>query len=181
MEYVIRKATTDEYTTVRDFYYTMIEWLDTAEYGPGWKKDIYPSPQDLISALENGELWVCELDGKFIASMIINSSSVEGYNDVNWIVKTDPSRVSCLHALGVLPEYHGSGLSTKMVVKAIEIAKSKGHIALRLDVLSGNLPAERLYPKLGFKYIGEQQIYYEDTGLTDYKLFEYLIIDKLNF
>ena len=62
-----------------------------------------------------------------------------------------------------------------MVQKAIELGKSAKAKAIRLDVLSGNYPAERLYRKLGFKYVDTVQMFYENSGLTDFLLFEYTL------
>ncbi len=169
---IIRKATVDEYGKIRAFYHEMTDWLETASYGPGWKKDIYPSPEELLSALENGELWVCEEDGKYIASMIVNSHSQEEYSIVNWKIDARDSEVLLIHALGVIPEYHGKGVSGAMVEHAITLAKAENKKAMRLDVLAGNLPAEKLYPKHGFELIETIEMFYEDTGLTLYKLYE---------
>ena len=46
---------------------------------------------------------------------------------------------------------------------------------IRLDVLAGNVPAEKLYTGLGFKYMDTLRMYYEDTGWTDYELYEYVL------
>ena len=47
--------------------------------------------------------------------------------------------------------------------------------ALRLDVLGGNVPAERLYTGQGFARRGTVRMFYDDTGWTDYGLYEYLL------
>ena len=44
--------------------------------------------------------------------------------------------------------------------------------SIRLDVLKGNVPAEKLYSRMGFKYPCTLSMYYEDVGLTDYKIYE---------
>lgn len=62
-----------------------------------------------------------------------------------------------------------------MVKKVIEIAENIGQKAVRLDVLNGNIPAERLYLKYGFRYVDAVQMFYEDTGWTAFKLFEHVI------
>ena len=39
-------------------------------------------------------------------------------------------------------------------------------------MLGGNLPAEKLYTAAGFQYRGTIKLFYEDTGLTDFLLYE---------
>ena len=62
-----------------------------------------------------------------------------------------------------------------MMEEAVKIAEDMGLKALRLDVLEGKLPAERLYEKVGFQYAGSLNIFYEDTGWADFNLYEYEI------
>ena len=45
--------------------------------------------------------------------------------------------------------------------------------AVRLDVLKGNVPAERLYKGMGFHYVSTVKLFYEDTGRVDFELYEY--------
>ena len=42
----------------------------------------------------------------------------------------------------------------------------------RLDVVTGNLPAERLYQKHSFLFCEERKVYYEDTGEICVRLYE---------
>lgn len=62
-----------------------------------------------------------------------------------------------------------------MVQYAIGTARSQGCRALRLDVLGGNVPVERLYTGQGFTCRGTVRMFYADTGWTDYGLYEYLL------
>ena len=41
-----------------------------------------------------------------------------------------------------------------------------------LDVLEGNLPAKKLYESVGFQYIERMELFYEDTGLAGFWLYE---------
>jgi len=54
----------------------------------------------------------------------------------------------------------------------IETAYQNNKKALRLAVVKGNLPAERLYQKVGFQYITEYTIQYELTGKVTFFLYE---------
>ena len=41
--------------------------------------------------------------------------------------------------------------------------------AVRLDILGTNTAAERLYTRCGFRFVQAKQMYYDDTGWTEYK------------
>ena len=62
-----------------------------------------------------------------------------------------------------------------MVKKALDMARENGRAAVRLDVLEDNLPAKRLYEGMGFRYTGHVKLFYEDTGITDFLLYEFAI------
>ena len=55
------------------------------------------------------------------------------------------------------------------------IARENGKKALRLDTLKSNLPAQRMYEGLGFSRRGEQHLYAENTGWTDFLYYERII------
>lgn len=80
-----------------------------------------------------------------------------------------------IHALGVHPMYSGKGIAKQMVQKVIDMACENKIKTIRLDVLGGNIPAERAYTKMGFVYCDTVKMFYEDTGWTDYKLYEYIV------
>ena len=77
-----------------------------------------------------------------------------------------------IHALGVYPHYVGQGYAKELVGFAIKYAKENNQKSIRLDVLKGNVPAEKLYSSMGFKYHCTLPMYYEDIGLTDYEIYE---------
>ena len=80
-----------------------------------------------------------------------------------------------IHALGLLRSCQGKGMGKLLVEEALKIAKENRQKAVRLDVLSGNIPAQRLYESMGFQYRETLKLYYEDTGLTDYLLYEFVL------
>jgi len=62
-----------------------------------------------------------------------------------------------------------------MVEYAIENCKNNGIKAIRLDVLASNRPAQKLYTTMGFICMNTIQLFYEDTGLTDFLLYELVL------
>ena len=53
------------------------------------------------------------------------------------------------------------------------LARRTGKQAVRLDILGTNRAAERLYTGMGFQFVQAKTLFYEDTGWTEYKLYEW--------
>ncbi len=66
--------------------------------------------------------------------------------------------------LGTAPEYRCRGMASKLVLKAAELASSKGATQLFLEVGSFNDAARNLYRTLGFKRVGSRRSYYQRPG-----------------
>ncbi len=171
----IIKAEPHEFSAVRGFYWELIDKMREAPYKPGWEKGVYPADDYIDAAIKNGQLFLGMADERIVSAMIVDSESNEGYVGTNWGVEAGPDEVMLIHALGVMPEYAGRGFAKAMVRYAVHIAQQHGCKAVRLDVLAGNVPAERLYPSVGFKHVRTVKMFYEDTGWTDFLLYEYVI------
>jgi ribosomal protein S18 acetylase RimI-like enzyme len=55
-----------------------------------------------------------------------------------------------IHDVIVLPAYRGLGVAKQMLAKAEELAREMGCCKLTLEVLEGNLAAQRAYESVGF-------------------------------
>ena len=171
----IRPATEGDYHAVRDFYYTLTDEMADAPYPPGMKKDIYPTQDFLKDSIRQGELYLGFLDGALAACMVVNHAYNEGYRSVAWGVEAADDELLVIHALGVRRAFSGRGLAKEMARRVLQMARAQGLKTVRLDVLGSNLPAERAYTAVGFRHVDTLRMFYEDTGWTDYKAFEYLL------
>lgn len=63
-----------------------------------------------------------------------------------------------LHHIGVLPEHQNRGYGTRLTQKSLEFAKEKGY-QIKLEVKDDNLKAIEIYKNLGFKRLGDYDIY----------------------
>ena len=169
----IRKAADNEYELVRSFYHSLIDAMADSPFYIGWEKDVYPAPEYLADSIRNGELYIGLEGERIAAAMILNHEYNESYHGQKWLVEADDSEVMVIHALGVHPDFARRGFAKQLVHKAIALAKEARMKAIRLDVLEGNAPAERLYPDLGFRYVGVLPMFYEDTGWKNFLLYEY--------
>ena len=164
-----------DFHEVQSFYWTLIEQMQDVEFHPGWEKGVYPADAFLKESLAAGELYALRADGKIIAAMVLNHQCNDGYNGTKWNVEAAVDEITVIHALGVLPQVHGQGVAPQMVEAAIQIARAKQQKAIRLDVLGGNIPALKLYEKFGFQYHRTVQMFYEDTGWTNFLHYELVI------
>ncbi|HIX25334.1 MAG TPA: GNAT family N-acetyltransferase [Candidatus Lachnoclostridium avicola] len=168
----VRRACPEEFERVMEFYDRLTDEMEGAQYHPGWEKGVYPDPEFIRESMEEGELFVLEKDGGIAGAMVINHQGTDGYEQAAWKVSAAPEETAVLHALGVLPAYQGQGLAKRLVRAAGRIAVENGCRAVRLDVLEGNLPAKKLYESVGFQYIERMELFYEDTGLAGFWLYE---------
>lgn len=169
---IIQKAAPEEYDAVRAFYFAVIDGLEGREYRPGWQKDVYPAPDQLRTLIQKCELFVGKEDGRIVSAMAFNHDCNESYGQIEWPVKAAYDEVYVIHMLAVLPPHSRKGLAGEMVRFAIENARAQHGKAIRLDVLKGNIPANRLYEKAGFRKLHTLSMYYPDTGYTDFELYE---------
>ena len=113
------------------------------------------------------------MDRDIVAGMVAVVMHQEpDYEAVPWAEKLENDQVATLHILAVCPEYRGRALGNTILKLAGELAKQQGRKAMRLDVLESNLPAQRMYEKAGYVYRGKQRWYAENTGWTNFLLYE---------
>ena len=171
----IKKATADQFQDVRGFYHRVIDGIARMPYGAGWIKDVCPSPEFIRESIDHGEMYIATEAGKIVSAMVLNHAGNESYREFEWPTAAENSEITVIHALGVDPDKAGKGYGKEMVWFAIDEARQNQQKVIRLDVLKGNVPAEKLYSRMGFRYLHTMPMYYEDTGWTDFELYEYVL------
>lgn len=167
-----RQAQVRETEDVVDLYYYVIDHKDDFESGVKWTKDVYPSRQDIGSAVADSRMHVgLNEEGRIVCAFVLSGDSPV-YGDIDWPTEAAPDEIAVIHLLTVHPDFLRRGLARRMVVHAEVLSRAAGKKVIRLDVLKENTPAEKLYLKCGFSFVAEKQIFYEDTGLTDFRMFE---------
>ena len=142
-----RLAKKQEFDSVRDLYWMLIDETSHLPSFPHWKKGLHPSDEWLLESLEKSQMFVLEENGEILI----------------------------IHVLAVSPKHAGKGLGTKMMQYILDYAKEIKMQAVRLDVISNNSSAEHLYQKMGFRFVQTQRLYYEVTGERDFNLYEYYL------
>lgn len=106
------------------------------------------SEKSIASELENGlAYWLVAADGETVAGYI-GSQTVMG--------ETDMMNVA------VHPDYRRRGIAEALVNALVAGLKEQGSHSLTLEVRASNVPAQKLYEKLGFTMIGKRPRYYHN-------------------
>lgn len=142
---------------------------------PGWRKGIYPTRQDAVKGIKNGNLYVAKYSGEIAGSIILSHVPESAYYQAKWQIESDYSDVFVVYTFAVHPDYLKCGVGKALMDFAEEQAVKSNVKSIRLDVYEGNMPAIRLYEKCGFKYIDTVDLGLGNYGLDWFKLYEKLL------
>ena len=169
---------TDDFEKVRSAYIDVSEHTPDIDIFARWVYGKHPYDELLKAYIHNREMYIYT-DGENIAGMVaVTMYQGQDYESVEWAGKLRNDEVAVLHLLAVCPEYQGRSLGKAIIRETEALVRSSGKKALRLDVLSSNLPAQRMYESEGFEYMGKQHLYAENTGWTDFLFYEKVLKSK---
>ena len=162
----------DDFALIREKYIEVIDCTKDMKVHARWIYGQHPTDAMIQSYIDGQEMYLF-MDGQNVVGMTaITMYQGEDYHAVIWSQNLKDDEVASLHILTVVPEYQGKGVSKKMMEEIFSLAMEKGKKAIRLDTLVSNIPAQHMYEKLGFKYCGQQTLFAENTGWTDFLYYE---------
>lgn len=168
----IRKAVEADLDYIEKMYGDICDYLETHENYPGWRKGSYPVRRDAEKGLAANGLHIARLRGKTAGSIILKHEPEDGYKNVKWLTKVDYRHIYVVYTFAVHPGFLKNNIGTELLMFAERAAREEQCVSIRLDVVKGNTPAERLYQKCGYQLIGTVSLGYEAYGLPRYHLYE---------
>jgi len=153
----IRPAEPAQLPAVCRFYREICEALRGAKYSPLWVYGAHPSEESLRQAVEQQTMHL-GWQGARIAAAVVLEEGPAGW---------------ALHLLAVHPAFRGQNLGAELLARMADLACAQGGTRLLLDVVEDNLPAIRLYERLGFVPTGQRQEFQDFCGhvvLREYAL-----------
>ncbi len=156
---------------VIDFYRSVVRHLEANVNYPKWS-NAHPSNESIAEAVRKGEQYICVDNGAIVGAVVLNGNPEGAYERGNWSLSLAAGEFLVIHALAVSPDCSRRGVGSFMVRQSIQIAAQKGYKALRLDVVPGNFPAERLYQKHGFRYVNTADLLRNIEGIPEFDLYE---------
>ena len=167
------QAGEQDFLRLQEFYKNLIaKTPDMRQFCP-WEYGVYPTDALLREHIDNGDLYYMEQGGAILAALVLLPYQEENYAWENpWGAALEDDQVATVHMLGVNPEMQGQGIAHRSVEAAIQKAREMGKKAVRLDALSCNLPAQKLYHAMGFTEVGTVRWQSSNLGWTDFVLYE---------
>ena len=147
----IRLATQNDIDAVIAIYEHIHKMEAEGQTHIGWNPSIYPIRATAEEALQRGDLFVYEQDGRIMASAIINKTQVPIYALGQWSFPATDDEVMVLHTLTVDPACGGRGIGREFVAFYEDYALHEGCPILRLDTNAVNSIARKMYPSLGYR------------------------------
>ncbi len=149
---IIRKMLSEEYYLMEDFMYEAIYHPDPKNPYP---KDVIYLPQvrvywDNWGKGENDRCLVAVTADKIVGAVWIRTfqGATKGFGCID---EQTPEI-----AIALFEKYRNKGIGTQMMERMIGLMKSEGYAQVSLSITKGN-PAIRLYERLGFQQIEENE------------------------
>ncbi|MCI1290513.1 MAG: GNAT family N-acetyltransferase [Lactobacillus sp.] len=171
----IRPAKLSDLPAICAFYEQVCQQQANDEYGADWHWGIYPSKQGLQSALTDNFVIIGLINGQIVSAAVLTKGEDPAYSHVHWLTHAANSAVTVLHLFAVDKASRGQGVSKQMLSWMCQFAKQQGFTIMHLDVMKGNLPAQKAYEHFGFKFVEEALITYQDDGETPALLYEKIL------
>lgn len=157
---MIRKATAADLAGIGAIYEAVFDKEDEGPVYTNWLRGTYPSVENARQVLEAGTLYVGEEDGVLWGVVNLNGIQLPEYDAIPWSIPAEREEVGVIHTLCIHPARSGKGLAKKMALFCEETARAQGKTVIRLDTWEGNVPANRLYPSLGYRLAGATEFFF---------------------
>ena len=159
---------------VQELYRRSVAHLEATVNYPKWSSE-HPSDEGIAEAVRTGTQYICLDHGELLGALILSEDPEGCYEVGRWSAALEQGEFLVIHALAVDPSLGRSGVGSFMVEQCIALARRQGYRAIRLDVVPGNIPADRLYRKHGFVYIGTEDLRRNIPAIPVFDLFELIL------
>lgn len=158
---MIRKGTAADLDGCAQVYEEHVKYEAAHINYTNWITGNYPVRATAEKALAAGTLYVDEEDGVIVGCANLNHIQPAEYARIPWSIPAGEDEVLVIHTLVFRPTHTGGGRGRRFVTFAEELARAQGCKVIRLDTYEGNEPAKAFYPKLGYRYAGITEFFFE--------------------
>lgn len=173
---VLKKAEINDAEKILKFYQDVIDSIENTEFRPKWN-DNYPDMEFIEKSIGKEELHICTKDDEIIACVVLNNRFDPEYININWNVDASSDEIIIIHTFAVSSNLTGKGIGKEIFSQIKNEAMKNNKKTIRIDIINGNVGAEKVFRKLGFEYVDTVEILHPVAGLEKFHLYE-LVIKK---
>ena len=158
---MIRFATAADLDGIEAIYDAILTREEAGPVYTNWQRGKYPTRAHAQQALDAGTLYVGEDDGFLWGVVNLNGIQLPEYDDIPWEIAAEREQVGVIHTMCIHPAASGRGRARQMVTFCEEESRRLGKTVIRLDTWEGNVPANAMYPKLGYTFAGATEFFFQ--------------------
>ena len=158
---MIRPANPQDLPAIAAIYEAILAEEDARPVSfTNWQRGKYPTVDTARAALEAGTLFTAEENGEVYGCVNLNGEQLPEYADIPWQYAAQDNEVGVIHTLVIHPAWSGKGKARELVAFCEKTCRRQGRTVMRLDTWEGNLPANRMYPALGYRFAGAAEFFF---------------------
>lgn len=131
----------------------------------------YPNQGVFEKDIERDELFVYEIDGEIIGTVVVSTYMDDEYKPIKWLTANDKNIY--VHRLSVHPENQGKGYAQDLMAFAEDYARKNNFSSVRLDTFSQNKRNQKFYETRGYKKL--EDIYFPKQSKHPFHCYELLL------
>ena len=158
---MIRLATAADLPAVAAIYDAILTQEEAGPIYTNWQRGKYPTSETARQVLEAGTLYVGEENGVIWGAVNLNGIQLPEYDQIPWKIPAEREQVGVIHTLVIHPAMGRQGYARTMVDFCEYESRRLGRTVIRLDTWEGNLPANRMYPSLGYSFAGATEFFFQ--------------------
>ncbi len=170
----LKKADVCDFEKLKYFYTDAVNRSENTAVFSRWIYGKHPTDDMIKNYIKNGAIYFWEENGRIFSAVAVTDQSSD-YHGADWSVEFADNKVAVVHILCVSPDCRGRGIGRRTMQAVLELGKTLGKKAVRLDALFCNAPAHRLYESIGFCKKGSVRWHTENTGIAEFYLYELLL------
>lgn len=168
----IRKAVPQDIDAVEQIYNAVLDDQEQNTNFTNWQRGSYPTRETAETALTAGTLYIQTEGDKMVGCAVFNHEQLPEYANVRWEYPGTGNEILVIHTLCIDPAAAGKGYAKALVSYAEALGRELGCTALRLDTYEGNTPARAMYNKLGYRFVGGTEFFFQGYIRETLVLFE---------
>lgn len=173
----LRKADMNESVKILQFYNGVINSIRCSEFKPKWNSN-YPDLDYIKTSIEDGELFVCSENDTIIACVVMNNRFSPEYGEIKWIEDVKSEEVTVIHTFAVDSNFSGKGIGKQIFNQIREKSIKNNRKSIRIDIIDGNIGAQKVFESFGFEYIDTVEIFHDAVGLKKFHLYELVLREE---